>query len=61
MCSFDGVEICELAGLHIQPNLENILPKPTLDYTGMMDRFFQETLITSKGAKREKLSRFSKT
>ena len=27
MCSFDGVEVCELVGLHIQPNLENILPK----------------------------------
>ena len=27
MCSFDGVEICELAGLYIQSNLENILSK----------------------------------
>ena len=27
MCSFDGAEICELAGLYIQPNLENILSK----------------------------------
>ena len=27
MGSFDGAEICELIGLHIQSNLENILPK----------------------------------
>ena len=27
MGSFDGDEICELAGLYIQSNLENILPK----------------------------------
>ena len=27
MCSFDGAEICELAGLYIQSNLENILSK----------------------------------
>ena len=27
MGSFDGAEICELVGLHIQSNLENILPK----------------------------------
>ena len=27
MESFDGAEKCELVGLYIQPNLENILPK----------------------------------
>ena len=27
MASFDGAEICELAGLYIQSNLENMLPK----------------------------------
>ena len=27
MGSFDGAEICELVGLYIQSNLENILPK----------------------------------
>ena len=27
MGSFDGAEICELVGLSIQSNLENILPK----------------------------------
>ena len=27
MGSFDGAEICKLAGLYIQSNLENILPK----------------------------------
>ena len=27
MDSFDGAEICELVGLYIQSNLENILPK----------------------------------
>ena len=25
--SFDGAEICELVGLYVQSNLENILPK----------------------------------
>ena len=27
MASFGGAVICEFAGLHIQSNLENILPK----------------------------------
>ena len=27
MGCFDGAEICELVGLYIQSNLENILPK----------------------------------
>ena len=27
MGSFDGAEMCELVGLYIQSNLENILPK----------------------------------
>ena len=40
MGSFDGAGICELVGLYIQSNLANILPKPTLDYTRMMDSFF---------------------
>ena len=40
MGSFVGAEICELVGLYIQSNLENILPKTNFDYTGMMDSFF---------------------
>ena len=30
--SFDGAEICELAGLYIQSNLENILPKTNFGF-----------------------------
>ena len=40
MGSFDGAEICDLVGLNIQSNLENILPTTNFGYTGMMDSFF---------------------
>ena len=30
--SFDGAEICEVAGLYIQSNLENILPKTNFGF-----------------------------
>ena len=32
MGSFDGAEICELVGLYIQSNLENILPKTNFGF-----------------------------
>ena len=35
MGSFDAAEICELVGLYIQSNLENVFPKT--NYTGMMN------------------------
>ena len=31
MGSFDGAEICELVGLYIQTNLENILPPTNIE------------------------------
>ena len=31
MGSFDGAEICELVGLYIQTNLENILPTTNIE------------------------------
>ena len=37
MDSLDGSEISERIGTYIQSNLENILPKPILEYTGMMN------------------------
>ena len=30
MGSFDGAEICEIIGLYIQANLENILPRTNI-------------------------------
>ena len=40
MGSFDGAEICELVGLNIQSNLENILPKTSFGLYRDMDSFF---------------------
>ena len=42
MDSLNGSEISERIGTYIQSNLENILPKPILEYTEMLINSFKK-------------------
>ena len=56
MASFGGAVICEFAGLHIQSNLENILPKTNFGLYRDDGLIIQRNLNSQKMDKKRKFS-----
>ena len=61
MGSFDGAEICELVGLYIQSNLENILPKTNFGLYRDDGLILLRKLNGQQMDKKIKTSNFSRT